>query len=273
MIELHNGEGEVCAEVQCFPTGTDRCALAFVWSDSIDGEPDCALASSALRGLIEDARTREVRRFESRVITEQAGAEAARVAARAMWLQSLLAELEFERVTIRVEYRLPLSDALERLESIAKPPRLSWIPVATQPGPELERAARVLRAVEEGRVGATQYDDPEGYLLSRREDSELLLLPESLQIGLLGTEEVSIVAPSVAPANGWCSLFHFGVVPAFRGQKLGTEAMLHGLRAMRPMGGVTYHDGTDAGNAPMRALFDRIGAPRFRIMEEWSRAL
>jgi ribosomal protein S18 acetylase RimI-like enzyme len=211
-----------------------------------------------------------MRVVETRITTDEPGSNAARVVARATWQQALLVELGFERGSARVEYKMRLTEALARLESSAKPSRLSWVAVQTEPGPALERAARVLRAAGEGALDAAEYEDAEGYLLSRRDDHELVLPPESLQIGVLDDHDVAIVAASVVPTNGWCSLFHLGVVPSSRGQGLGTEAMRHGLRAMRTMAGVTYHDGTDTRNEAMRAMFERIGAPVFRAIEQWT---
>ncbi|MDH5673021.1 MAG: GNAT family N-acetyltransferase [Myxococcales bacterium] len=191
------------------------------------------------------------------------------VSARAAWQRNVLEGLGFEQQAKRVEYRLPLVDAIARLEAFHSAARLRWIPIETKPGKELERAAGVLSAVHAGSPGSSEDDDPLEHLLSRQIDAERSLPPQSLQIGVLDEREVALVAPSVAPATGWSSLYTVGVLPAYRRQRLGAEAVLHGLRAMLSMGGITYHDGTDANNHAMLTLFDKMDAPRYRKMEQW----
>jgi ribosomal protein S18 acetylase RimI-like enzyme len=232
-------------------------------------EPDREQAMTVFRRRIEECRTQGVRLIETRVITEQSDLEPALVAFRAVWHEAILAELGFERGIGRVEYRLPLDEAIARLEAKVSLSTLTWLKVENKPGSELERAARVLRAVSAGAPDSAAYDDALGHLLARREDHELTLPPESLQIGLLDRDEAAIIAPSVVPQTGWCSLYHIGVIPAYRGRRLGTEAMLHAFRAMREMGGQTYHDGMDAGNEAMLVLFRRLDAPLYRVMEQW----
>jgi len=62
---------------------------------------------------------------------------------------------------------------------------------------------------------------------------------------------------------------YLAVRPAFRGRGIGREAMAHGLRCMKAMGGQVYHDGTGATNAAARALLASLGSPPYRVMEEW----
>jgi hypothetical protein len=269
VITLRNSDQKPCALVRCFPVTSVRQALEVVWSDSVTGEPDRAQALGALRRLVEDSRMRCLQTIETRVITDQAGADAASLASRAQWLRSIVHDLGFEHATTRVEYRLPLEDAIARLEARAPQPRLAWLAIVTEPGLYIERAARVLRSVSEGAPTSAVNADPLGFLLSRREDRDLVLPADSLQIGMLDDRDVALVAPNIVTATGWCSLHYLGVIPAWRGQHVGTEAMLHGLRTMRTLGGLTYHDGTDARSDAMIALFGRLGAPRFRLLEEW----
>jgi ribosomal protein S18 acetylase RimI-like enzyme len=191
---------------------------------------------------------------------------------RAEWLRSILRELGFEPISKRIEYQLPLLDAIARLEAVAPSPRLTWMTVPTEPGPGIEHAARILRTVGENAPESVIHSDPVGFLLSRREDRDVTLSPESLQIGFLNENEAAIVAASAIPTTGWCTLFYLGVVPAFRRKRIGTEAMLHGLRALQAMGGRTYHDGTDTRNAAMLSLFERLRVAEFRELEEWERS-
>jgi hypothetical protein len=145
--------------------------------------------------------------------------------------------------------------------------------VATEPGLAIERAARILRMVSEDAPESVVHSDPVGFLLSRRDDRDLILSPESLQIGFINGHEAAIVAVSAIPTTGWCSFHYFGVVPAFRGRRIGLEAMLHGLRALQAMGGRVYHDGTDTRNESMLSLFNRLRVAEFRELEEWELSL
>jgi ribosomal protein S18 acetylase RimI-like enzyme len=141
--------------------------------------------------------------------------------------------------------------------------------VPNEAGPELERAAELMRAAGEGDPDFDQDDDTLGFLLARREDPTLALGPESLMIGALDGTPAAVVASSVRPSTGWCSLYYMGVLPAFRGRRLGHEVMLRGLRALQAMGGRTYHDGTGSGNEPALSLFRRIAGQPARVLEQW----
>lgn len=266
---IDNEPGETIARLESIPIGEAIVALVPKWTArtgvATPGEslPFCARA-------IAELTERGVRTFATRVVTVDADLDPALTTARATCYRAILQTLGFVWEEDRVEYRLPLAAAIASLGSPEPVDDLRWHPVATELGPEFDRAAALLAAVG----GA----DPElrtparalGFLLARREDTNLLLSPECIQIGAIGHDDVAIVVPSVIPETGWCSLYYMGVLPAYRGRGLGLETMRRGFSVMASLGGRTYHDGTGATNEAALALFRRLGVPPYRRMEEWS---
>jgi ribosomal protein S18 acetylase RimI-like enzyme len=206
-------------------------------------------------------------------VREETGLDPAVAATRAIAFQVILERLGFVYESGRLEFRVPLEEAIARLEALAAPPRLSWISIETAPGPGIERAARVLKAAAEGDPDSDPEDDALGFLLARRDDKDLALTPEALQIGSMERSDAAILAASVMPRTGWCSHYYLGVLPAYRGQGLGVEVMLHGFHTMRAMGGRDYHDGTDARNRAALSLFHRLGCASQTVMEQWKLTL
>jgi len=255
------------------PLGGGSFALPINWIADARGTPDQEDWIGAFRGAMEACRAKGARLITARLVRERTGLDPVVAAARASALQSILERLGFAYESRRLEFRVPLEEAIARLESLAGPPRLSWISIETAPGPGIERAAGVLKAAAEGDPDTDPEDDARGFLLARREDEDLVLPPEALQIGRVGGSDAAIVAASVAPRFGWCSHYYLGILPAYRGQGLGLEAMLRGFHAMRVMGGRKYHDGTDARNRGALSLFRRLGCTPETVMEQWRLAL
>ncbi|MEZ4647702.1 MAG: GNAT family N-acetyltransferase [Candidatus Eisenbacteria bacterium] len=292
MHSLRNDLGEEVARLDSVALGDALFALLLDWKGD-RALPPTSDGSSALQGLIDELKGRGGRTFVTRIITAQSNRDSTLTDRRSSWHRTVLQELGFQEGEERVEYRLPLAHAIEALgrppapEAPVEPehsgdrgrpvePRrpiastLTWIPVATEPGPELERAAGILSGVAPKDPDLNTVDAARGFLLARKEDSSLVLTPECIQIGQVDGADAAIVIPSVAPGTGWCSLYYMGVLPAFRGRGLGTEVMQRGFEIMESLGGKTYHDGTGAENAAALALFARFGVPPYRRMEEWS---
>jgi ribosomal protein S18 acetylase RimI-like enzyme len=244
-------------------------ALPVRWIADAGGTPDQDDWIEAFRTSIDACRSKGGRVITTRLVREQVGLDPAVAATRATAFQVILERLGFAHESGRLEFRVPLEEAIARLEVLAAPPRLSWISVEIAPGPGLERAARVLKAAAEGDPDSDPEDDALGFLLARRDDKDLALTPEALQIGSREGNDAAIVAASVMPRTGWCSHYYLGILPAYRDQGLGIEVMLHGLRTMRAMGGREYHDGTDARNLAALSLFRRLGCAPQIVMEQW----
>lgn len=269
MLSLQNDEGTVYAKLDTTLMGETRHALVLVWMDPGATLPSLERAYPFFAHTIEELRERGASVVETRVITEQSGVEAEISGARARWHRSLLEAQGFVRGTDRVEFRIPLEEAISRLEADASAAQLTWLPIATEPGALIERAAALLRHAAVGDPDADPEDDPRGFLLARREDETLALPPECLQIGQLEGLDAAMVAPSVQPKTGWCTNYYLGVLPEYRGRGLGVETMRQGFLTMRSLGGQIYHDGTGANNTAALALFRRLGATPYRSMEQW----
>jgi ribosomal protein S18 acetylase RimI-like enzyme len=269
MIELPNAMGEVCARVEVVQLGSHVSALRHVWIEGVGGVPEAVEWRTALGRLVAECSTKGVRRIEVRIVVEQQAGDPATNAERAAAHREACRSMGFRPGESRVEYIVPLADAIAALESPAVTGRLAWRLVATEPGRELEQAADVMQAVATGDPDFDAEDDALDFLLARRGDPTLPIGPESLQVGSLEGVDAGIVAASVRPSTGWCSLYYMGVVPSFRGRGLGREVMLHGLRVLHAMGGRTYHDGTASQNGPARSLFRRIAERPTRELEQW----
>jgi ribosomal protein S18 acetylase RimI-like enzyme len=269
VIELHNTQEEVCAKLDTMWLGGETYALPFGWRRGAGGTPDHEDWVRGFQAGIEACRAKGARVITTRVVREETGLDPAIATERAAAFRAVLQTLGFAHDSDRLEFRVPLEEAMVRAEALAGSPRLSWISVETAPGPALERAAGVLKAAGVGDPHFDPEDDAIGFLLARREDTDLALTPEALQIGMLEGNDAAIVVASVMPRTGWCSHYYLGLLPAYRGQGLGLEVMLHGFRTMRAMGGRNYHDGTDARNRGALSLFRRLGCSPEIVMEQW----
>jgi ribosomal protein S18 acetylase RimI-like enzyme len=269
MNELRNEDGIVCVVIDIIPEDNKAWAIRVSWKRGVDGLPDAQAWNEAIESNLAQCKERDATSIDSRVITASEGVGEALVAARAAMHRGSLIAHGFEQGEGRVEYRMALDEALAALEAGKITARLAWSCVDTDTETELVRAARFFRQAAEGDPNSHPDDDTLGFLKTLLEDEEAVKAPERVQIGTFEGVPAAVLALNVYPSDGWSTIYYLGVLPAFRGRRLGDEAMLHAFRCLKAMGGGTYQDGTGSRNAAARALFARLGKPPFRVMEEW----
>ncbi len=265
---LPDSTGAPIARSELLSLGAHMAAIRLTWLPGATGVPEAGPWRDAIAAHARECRERGVRVIETRVVTDEvaAGPDGP---GRATAHRERCREAGFRECDRRHEFLVPLADALAAVAATAGEERLEWRCVATTPGAELQRAAALLAAVAVGDPDADPEDDALGFLLSRREDADARVTPESLQVGSLDGADAAIVAPTVWPVTRTGSLTYMGVLPEFRGRGLGAEVMRHGLQALHDMGAFRYHDGTSSRNAPALALFRRIAARPSRVQEQW----
>lgn len=244
-------------------------AIAVSWKQNVDGLPDARAWSEAIASSLKECREKGATCIESRVVTASEGVDSALMAARAALHRDSLSTRGFQHGEDRVEYRMPLDEALAALAARKTAPRLAWANVDTAVAADLARAAGFFQQAAEGDPASHAGDDALGFLKTLLADEETLPAPERIQIGTCEGVPAAVLALTVFPSDGWASISYLGVLPTHRGHGLGAEAMARGLRCLKMMGGQIYHDGTGSRNAAARALFARLGRPPFRTMEEW----
>jgi GNAT superfamily N-acetyltransferase len=267
--ELTNEHGSVCATMDIRQEDGESWAIVVSWRRDVDGLPDSRAWNEALESNLARCRDMGATSIGSRVITAVEGTPEALVSARAAMHRDSLSARGFKEGEGRVEYRMGLEDALRHLESHKVPSRLSWSCVDADNANEVARAAELLRQASEGDPASHEEDDALSFLEVFLSDKEAVKAPERLQVGAYAGVPAAIVVLMATPSDGWSTIYYMGVLPEFRGRGFGAEAMLHGFRSLKTMGGQTYHDGTGSRNAAARALFSRLGKPPWRVMEEW----
>lgn len=132
----------------------------------------------------------------------------------------------------------------------------------------IDEAARVFALAGAGPEWEDD-DDPheliEGYL----QEEGLTNTPDCVQVGYVGDVPVGFLVAQTEGETGWCTLPFMGVVGTHRGQGLGVWVHRRGCAMLRAQGGVLYHGGTSAENAPMLATFARNGCQLHAHLEEW----
>ncbi len=269
MDELVNEDGAVCVSIGIHQEDGRAWALRVVWKEGAEGLPQERAWNEAIETKLAECAERGAAFVDSRVIKASEGVEEALASARASLHRGSLLRHGFERGEERFEYRMDLDKALAALEAAKTEARLAWDCVDQDDTSSLDRAASLLRLASEGDPASHPDDDALGFLEAFFRQEGSAEVPERLQVGSMGGHPAAILALMTRPASGWSTIYYLGVLPAFRGLGLGTEAMLRGLRCLKAMGGRTYHDGTGSRNAPARALLARLGQPPFLVMEEW----
>ncbi|MFN8549129.1 MAG: hypothetical protein U0527_14455 [Candidatus Eisenbacteria bacterium] len=267
---LTDSRGAECAELDAFNLDGLLYGLTVRWLPESDGDLDLAAAEREAQALMASLRASGARHFESRIVRETTGVDPILLARRAASHTSLLRALGFEPHGGRIEVRLPVDQAIDRITLRVREPRLAWQTIATERGPDLDRAAALMQIACVGDPNSSPDDDALGFLLARLDDEDTLHTPETLQIGVRDGRDAVILILAVNPANGWCSHHYLGVAPEHRQLGLSVEAMLHGLRTMHALGGREYHDGTSAGNHAALRLLEALGPGRRTVLEQWA---
>ncbi len=116
-------------------------------------------------------------------------------------------------------------------------------------------------------------EDAEAALREFLADASFTNDPLGVQVGTLDGVDVAFVMTQVNPTTGWSRITYMGVAPSHRRRGLGAVVHARGIAVARTLGGRLYVGGTSTANAPMLALFRRLGAQPLRAMERWALAL
>lgn len=269
MIEATNDRGAVCARVTPFSEDGRAWAVAVRWEDAAAGLPTGTAWAAAIDAGIAACRDGGAASIRSRVVVLASGIPERLVAARAALHRDALAARGFRRWGERIEWRQGLDDALAALAEHQGKAVLSWRPADVNDEADMARAADLLMAVQEGDPDSDPADDARGFIGALLDDGAAAQAPERIQIGSWEGVPAVVLLLTACPDDGWASISYLGVLPAFRGLGIGKEALVHGLRCLKAMGGRVYHDGTAAANAAARALLSGLGSPPYRVIEEW----
>ncbi|MEZ5360247.1 MAG: GNAT family N-acetyltransferase [Candidatus Zixiibacteriota bacterium] len=269
MTELKNENGITCVRLFVIQEDGEAWAVVVSWKKGVDGVPDSRAFNNAIESCIGECEKSGALYIGSRVVTATRGVDEALTTARAALHRNSLSSHGFKRGEDRVEYCMDLADAITALDRVKSKTELDWNCVDTKNESELERAADLLIRASEGDPASDTGGDALGFLRTMLEENETTQAPERLQIGMYKNEPAAVLALKVYPSDGWATIYYLGVLPVFRRRGFGASAMLQAFNSLKAMGGKIYHDGTASGNTAARALFERLGQPPFRIMEEW----
>ncbi len=273
MITVCDAGGAVCATVEHAPLTPRHRGLRISWLEGETGVPSADTWYEVFARELADASTAGVRLLGTRLVTARAGDVAGLAPRRSAAQREALQRLGFSPAEGRVEYELPLAEAIASLAAVARERRLAWRSVASAPGPPLEAAAALLARAAQGDPDHDPSDDALAMLLQRAKDASTLQSAECVQVGALEGRDAAIVLPSYRPATGVGSLFYLAVAPEARGRGLAAEALMHALVVLAAMGARTYHEGTAAANAPARRLLAHLAPEPTLTMEQWRFAI
>lgn len=269
MITVSGAEGETCATVEHAPLTPQFRGLRITWLDGATGVPTSDTWYEVFARELADASTSGVRVLATRLVTSRAGDEAGLAPRRAAEQRGALQRLGFAPAEGRVEYVLPLDQAIASLATVARERRLSWRSVASVPGPELTAVAQLLERAVEGDPDHDPSEEALAMLIQRTKDASTLQSSECVQVGALDGRDAVVVLPTYRPATRVGSLFYLAVLPEARSKGLAAEALLHALVVLAAMGARTYHEGTAAANAPARRLLAHLASEPTLTVEQW----
>ncbi len=180
--------------------------------------------------------------------------------------QQILGRLNFELKSKRVEFKqdlvnLPTEQGTPfRWKSLKE---LNWDRV---------KLIDFITEITQGALDVEPDDKVEDFIEDFLSNEELTSGPECVHIGFLNENLISpcaFIVAQIEPKSGWSRLSYMGLIPEFRGKKLGQWVHKHGFEMMKAQGGKLYHGGTLINNLSMRKLFIDHGCKEFCALEEW----
>lgn len=268
---LVDDTGAVCLTAFPFVVGDRERGVQLRWLDSASSLPSPDALFEAFSSIVTDARAEHVRLIETRVVTRDVDRDETIIAARASMTRSALTSLGFARDGGRDEFRLALDgDELSAwLAPLAARDPFHWS--ALPPSGELtfERAARAMHEVSVGDPSSSPDEDAAAALREYLADGSFTNDPLGVQVGTLDGVDAAFVMTQANPATGWSRITYMGLAPTHRTRGLGAVVHARGVSLARTLGARVYVGGTSTDNAPMLALFRRLGAAPFRAMERW----
>lgn len=179
-------------------------------------------------------------------------------------ISTLLPQLHFVKKSNRIEFRR-LLDALP--DDIGTP--FDWKD-AKSLGWSHEQIAALLQQVAQDDPAHDPAEDPIDFIQDWLTDSVLTCGLDLIWVGYMHDKPVALVVAQINPKSGWSRISYMGLVPEYRGQGLGKWIHRKGFASLKQQGGILYHGGTAAENAPMLKLFEQHGCQVYLKMEEWS---
>ena len=274
-LSLTDATGAPCLTLVPFAVSDRERAVQLRWLDGATALPSPAALSDALHAIVADARASHLHLLETRVVTHDADRDAALTAARASLARAVLSALGFAHDGGRDEFRLALdSDAVAAwLAPLTARDPLQWSALAPSGEVTFERAARAMHDVSLGDPSSSPDEDAAAALREFLADASFTNDPLGVQVGTLDGVDAAFVMTQVNPTTGWSRITYMGVAPAHRRRGLGAVVHARGIALARTLGGRLYVGGTSTANAPMLALFRRLGAEPLCAMERWALAL
>ncbi|MFN8587155.1 MAG: hypothetical protein U0704_05075 [Candidatus Eisenbacteria bacterium] len=269
MITVRDPGGAPCATVEHAVLTPHHRGLRVLWLEGATGVPTADAWYEVYARELGAAHGDSVRVLGTRLVTARAGDAAGLAKPRSDAQREALQRLGFAPAESRVEYVLPVAEAIASLAPHVRERRLAWRSVASVPGPELDTVAALLARAAEGDPDHDPSDDALEMLLQRTRDPGALQSPECVQVGAFEGHDAVLALPSYRPATQAGGLFYLAVVPEYRGRALAAEGLMHALVVLAAMGARTYHDGTAATNARARRLFDLLASEPTLHIEQW----
>ena len=240
---------DVIASLSLSPIGGDELQLHALQAG---GRPVSVDDAALIAEVMQYARKANSSAVLSRIPVDQLSAA----------YQEALETAGFKQTGTRIEYKTLLSE----LSGDGGSP-MSWAPPA-----ELDAAASLLARCSEGDPDGLEPDvDPREVLDGYLSAPGLTVDPaRCIHIGSLDGAVAAFVCAQVDPRDGWSRITYMGLLPGFRGQRLGSWVHRHGLAMLKAQGGVLYHGGTRQDNVPMKACFARQGCREVSRLSEWA---
>lgn len=179
--------------------------------------------------------------------------------------RTILTEIGMVKSAERIEYQIQLSE----LPGDEGSP-LTWR-TARELNWDVQKIADFVGQITDGALDIEPDEKPENFIQDWLSHEELSSGPECISIGFKNETACALVVAQVNGETGWSRLAYVGLLPKFRGQRLGKWIHRRGFAELRKQGGTLYHGGTHGENRAMQKLFILHGCREFCRMEEWSR--